>query len=180
MTFFVLFVIAARCKWCFTIANVTPMKTTAFIAFAVFLPIACFVPRLPAQDLHPAETRGPVRTVTSDPEPWSVAGQWHYAGPAGRGMIDLRTDGTFSRAGDGQTGEWKLGAAGDNFVLILSWKNFPRDMVALISPALFHADSSKGEIIVRRLAVVSQAAPAQPVPHSAKKSDFVPGDQITF
>ena len=138
------------------------MKRIAFITLAAVLSFIGFVPRLAAQgrsldsqspelEPHPIfHTDRSVQTVEHATDPWSVIGQWHYASDAWRGMVDIRADGTFSRA-DGQGGKWKLGGVQDNFVLILKWDHFPQETVAMVSPAEFRGDSPKGEIIVRRL-----------------------------
>ncbi len=89
--------------------------------------------------------------TAATPQPWSVIGQWHYAGPAWRGMIEIRPDGTFSRADGSESGKWKLAAAGDHFDLFLKWNHSAADTVELMSAALFRGETPKGEIIVRRL-----------------------------
>ena len=138
------------------------MKTITLF-FAGALSIAAFSQRALAQDLpdgfiHSYEQHTIV-TTKPEPQPWSILGQWHYAGANWRGLIDIRDDGTFSRVGDGLAGKWKLAAEGDHFALVLKWDHNAAVTVRLMSPTLFQGETAKGDIFVRRLPELSALPP---------------------
>jgi hypothetical protein len=140
------------------------MKLIGFIAVALagIFSFAGFFPDAAAQEESTPKDKDVHTTTASTTDPWSVVGQWHYAGHDWRGMIDIRADGTFSRADGGESGKWTLGGAQDHFTLTLAWKNLPQDTAEMVSLTEFRGDTHKGEIVIRKLPGVAAAEPEIP------------------
>ena len=82
--------------------------------------------------------------------PWNVVGKWRCTHPAWTDTITIRKNGTFSRSGHGDGGQWTLAGLHGNVILVLAWKNWGAETVTMIDPGDFRGKVNSGELVMHR------------------------------
>ncbi|HWB59912.1 MAG TPA: hypothetical protein VG733_10475 [Chthoniobacteraceae bacterium] len=105
---------------------------------------------------------------SATPSPWSIVGRWTSTTPDGVDTLNIRLDGSFDRAKDGESGKWTLSGVQDHLVLTLGWDNFPQTTLTLVKDNQFRGATRKGEMVLDRKPPVTDFDNAAETPQPPK------------
>ena len=95
--------------------------------------------------------------IAAADKPWSVVGAWSAIQTTWRGTLTLLPDGSVVNAENKPDGQWVLTAEQGQVHLIIRWRKWPADDLALVNANEFYGTDGRSELRLRR-----QPAPLAP------------------